>query len=81
MVFLIVVSGISVYLITHFNLAGKVTEEQLIERLCQKLMTQVTVDKVEITWLNQIALNELVIFDQQNDTLFHARRAMIGYEL
>ncbi|MBP5765024.1 MAG: translocation/assembly module TamB domain-containing protein [Bacteroidales bacterium] len=81
MVFLIVVSGISVYLITHFNLAGKVTEEQLIERLCQKLTTQVTVDKVEITWLNQIALNELVIFDQQNDTLFHARRAMIGYEL
>ncbi len=81
MIFLIVLGGISLYVATHFNLAGKATEEQLIDRLSRKLNAKVEVEQVEITWLNQVALNDLVVFDQRDDTLFHARRVMIGYEL
>ncbi len=81
MVLIIVVGGIFIYIAMHFNLAGIITKDRLIERLCYKLQTNVEVENVEVNWLNQIAINNIIVFDQCNDTLFRARRAMVGFEL
>ena len=56
-------------------------DENLSEKLSDKLDTRVEIEEIEVNWLNQVALNNVVIFDQANDTLFRARRAMIALEV
>jgi len=76
-----VVVAIAVYVLIHFGLAAKITRETVTPLLCEKLQTQVELGEVEITWLNQLALNDVVIYDQQNDTLLYVRRVMVAYEM
>lgn len=70
------------YVAVHFNLAGMVVERSLTQELAQKINTRVTLDgDVEVDWLNQVVLNNLTIYDQQDDTLLYARRVLVAYDL
>lgn len=70
------------YLSIHFNLAGLVVEHSITDQLAKQLDTKVTIDgDVEVDWLNQVVLNQLTIYDQQNDTLLYARRVLVAYDL
>lgn len=79
-----IIAGISVlalYIISHYQLDSALVGTNLKEKLSEKLQTQVEIETVEVNWLNQIALNDLVIFDKNNDTLFYTRRAVIAVEI
>jgi len=65
----------------HYNLAGLIIETDIQQKISQKLNTRVEIGDIEVTWTNQIAMNQLVIFDQKGDTLFYARRAMVALEI
>ncbi len=69
------------YIVAHFNLAGILVETNVREKLCEKLNARVEMGNVEVNWLNQIGINQMVIFDRNNDTLFCARRAMVAVEV
>lgn len=70
------------YVAVHFNLAGMIVERSLTVELAEKLNTRVTLDgDVEVDWLNQVVLNHLTVYDQQDDTLLYARRALVAYDL
>ena len=69
------------YIVAHFNLAGIMVETNVREKLCEKLNARVEMGSVEVNWLNQIGINQMVIFDRNNDTLFCARRAMVAVEV
>ena len=56
-------------------------DENLEEKLCEKFNTRVEIGEVEVNWLNQVAFNHIVIYDQNEDTLFCARRAMLALEI
>ncbi len=77
---IVAVTFVLLYLLIHFNLVSTVVEERLTETLTSKLGTRVEIGAAEITWLNQVALTDVVVFDQNNDTLLHARRTMMAYE-
>ena len=69
------------YVVAHFNLAGIAVETDVREKMCEKLHARVEMGTVEVNWLNQMCINQLVIFDQKNDTMFCARRVMIALEV
>ena len=78
----VVVLVIALYLAIHFNLVGLTASHTITKLMSEKLGTEVTIDgKVEVDWMNQVILNNLTIYDQQNDTLVYARRAMMAYDL
>jgi len=81
MFFLLVLSAIGIYGLVHFELLGKIVQETVEPMLAEKLQTKVEIGEMEITWLNQLAINDVVIYDQEEDTLLYARRAMVSYEL
>ncbi|MBQ0056839.1 MAG: translocation/assembly module TamB domain-containing protein [Bacteroidales bacterium] len=68
------------YVAVHYNLTGMLVEDQLIAKLSGKINSRVEIGEIEVNWLNQVALNHIVIYDQQDDTLLYARRAMVAYE-
>ena len=73
---------VAFYLSIHFNLAGMLVKHSLSNELAEQLGTRVTVQgDVSVDWLNQVVLNQLTIYDQQDDTLLYARRAMVAYDL
>lgn len=81
-IFLLLVLGTcAVYVTIHFNLLGKVTKDTVTPLLSDKLNTDVAIESVEINWFNQAAMNNVVIYDQMNDTLLYVRRATISFEL
>ena len=69
------------YIILHYNLVGILVDADIAQKLSEKLQTRAEVGQIEVTWTNQIALNDVVIFDQKDDTLFAARRAMVALEV
>lgn len=69
------------YIVSHYNLAGIVMDSTICEKLSEKLQTKVEIGQVEVNWLNQIGMNDIVVFDQKQDTLFKARRATISLEV
>jgi len=69
------------YTTLHYNLAGLMVETDIQEKLSEKFTTRVEIGDIEVTWTNQIALNQIVIYDQKEDTLFYARRAMVALEI
>lgn len=70
------------YLAIHFNLVGMMIGNSLEDKLAEQIGARVTVDgDIEVDWLNQVVLNQLTIYDQQDDTLIYARRAMVAYDL
>lgn len=69
------------YVIAHYNLAGLAMDTTICEKLSEKLQTRVNIEQVEVNWLNQIGLNDIIVFDQNDDTLFQARRATISLEV
>ncbi len=77
---IVAVTFVLLYLLIHYNLVSTVVKERLTETLTSKLGTRVEIGAAEITWLNQVALTDVVVFDQKNDTLLHARRTMMAYE-
>lgn len=77
---LVVAFAVVIYVAVHFNLTGMLVNHNLTERLSEKLNARVEVEDIEVNWLNQVALNHIVIFDQNNDTMLYARRAMVAYE-
>lgn len=78
--FITVLLGIALTVIVHYNLAGKLTKNTVTPYLCEKLNTKVEIGEVEVNWLNQVAIEKLVVFDQHDDTLLYARRAMVAFE-
>ncbi len=77
-----VVGVVVLYVAIHFNLAGLAVEHALTRELAEKLDTRVTVEgDVEVDWLNQVVLNNLTLYDQQDDTLLYARRALVAFDL
>lgn len=70
-----------IYVILHYNLAGWMIDADIQQKLSDKLNTHVEIGEIEVTWTNQIALNQIVIYDQKEDTLFYARRAMVALEI
>lgn len=80
--FAVVLVIVALYVAVHFNLAGMVVEQSLTEELAEKLETRVTLEgDVEVDWFNQVVLNHLTVYDQQDDTLLYARRVLIAYDL
>ena len=70
------------YLALHFNLTGLVVKKSLTDLLSEQINSRITIDgEAEVNWLNQVVLNDLTIYDQQNDTLIYARRAMVAFDL
>ena len=78
----LVAGVVALYVAIHFNLAGLAVEHSLTKELAEKLETRVTLEgDVEVDWLNQVVLNHLTIYDQQDDTLLYARRVLVAYDL
>lgn len=69
------------YMMLHYNLAGMIIDSDIQDKLSEKLHTHVEVGDIEVTWTNQIAMNQIVIYDQKEDTLLFARRAMVALEI
>ena len=81
-VYAVVILAIVFYLAVHFNLTGLVVKKSLTELLSEQINSRITIDgDAEVNWLNQVVLNDLTIYDQQNDTLIYARRAMVAFDL
>lgn len=81
-VYALVAMFVALYLSIHFNLAGLVVQHSITNQLANQLGTRVTLDgDVEVDWLNQVVLNQLTIYDQQDDTLLYARRVLIAYDM
>lgn len=81
-VYALVLLFVVLYLSIHFNLAGLVVEHSLTTQLAKQLNTRVTVEgDIEVDWLNQVVLNQLTIYDQQDDTLLYARRVLVAYDV
>lgn len=81
-VYALVALFVALYLSIHFNLAGVVVEKSLTDQLAKQLGTRVTLEgDAEVDWLNQVVLNQLTIYDQQDDTLLYARRVLIAYDM
>ena len=80
-VYAVVILAIVFYLAVHFNLTGLVVKKSLTELLSEQINSRITIDgNAEVNWLNQVVLNDLTIYDQQNDTLIYARRAMVAFD-
>ena len=80
-VLLVAAVGVGLYVAVRFNVAGAATERLLVDELAEQLGTRVEVRDVEVTWLNQIALEHFVLYDRQDDTLLYARRIMVAYNV
>ena len=81
-VYAVVILAIVFYLALHFNLTGLVVKRSLTDLLSEQINSRITIDgDAEVNWLNQVVLNDLTIYDQQNDTLIYARRAMVAFDL
>lgn len=81
-VYAVVIMAIVFYLAVHFNLTGLVVKKSLTEVMSEQINSRITIDgDAEVNWLNQVVLNNLTIYDQQDDTLIHARRAMVAFDL
>lgn len=79
--FLMVIIVVAIaYVSVHYNIAGLAVNGTLTERLTEKLNARIEVSEIEVNWLNQVAMNGVVIYDQQEDTLLYARRVMVAYE-
>ncbi len=73
---------IVLYLAIHFNLSGLMVNYSVAQLLSEELNTRVTIDgEAEVDWRNQVILNQVTIYDQQNDTLLYARRVMMAYDI
>ena len=80
-VYAVAILAIVFYLAVHFNLTGLVVKKSLTELLSEQINSRITIDgNAEVNWLNQVVLNDLTIYDQQNDTLIYARRAMVAFD-
>ena len=78
----LVVIFVALYLALRLNLTGWVASYSLTDLMSEQLGTRVTIDgQVDVDWRNQIVLNRLTIYDQQDDTLLYARRVMMAYDL
>ena len=81
-VYAMVILVILFYLAVHFNLTGLVIKKSLTGLLSEQINSRITIDgDAEVNWLNQVVLNDLTIYDQRDDTLIHARRAMVAFDL
>ena len=81
-VYSVVLLIVALYLATRFNLVGLTVDKSLTTILSDKLGTRVEIDgDVEVDWRNQVVLNRLTIYDQQDDTLLYARRVMMAYDV
>ena len=81
-VYAVVIMAIVFYLAVHFNLTGLVVKKSLTEVMSEQINSRITVEgDAEVNWLNQVVLNNLTIYDQQDDTLIYARRAMVAFDL
>lgn len=81
-VYTLVLLIVVLYLAIHFNLVGLTVDKSLTTILSDKLGTRVEIDgDVEVDWLNQVVLNRLTVYDQQDDTLLYARRVMMAYDV
>lgn len=81
-VYTLVLLIVALYLAIHFNLVGLTVDKSLTAILSDKLGTRVEIGgDVEVDWRNQVVLNRLTIYDQQDDTLLYARRVMMAYDV
>lgn len=69
------------YLASHYNLNGYIAKKAITEDLARYLGTDVSLDHAEVDIFNQVVLDQLLIKDQQSDTLLFARRAMVSFDL
>jgi len=51
-----------------------------IAKLAADMDTKITVGKVEVGWWKKVTLHNVLIYDQQNDTLIHAGRVSLKYK-
>ena len=78
----VVVICVVLYLATRFNITSWIASNSLSGLMSDYLGTHVTIDgEVEVDWRNQVVLNRLTIYDQNDDTLLHARRVMMAYDI
>lgn len=69
------------YVILHSMFVSSLAKQPLCDFLSDQLETRVTMEgDIEVDWFNQVILNQLTIYDQHEDTLIYARRAMVAYE-
>lgn len=72
----------ALYVTVHSRLAGMAVEHGLNTLLAEQLGTRVTLDEdVEVSWNNQLVINHLTIYDQQDEPMIYARRVMVAFEL
>ena len=81
-VYAVVAMAVFAYAAIHFSLVEMVVKHSLSDELAEQLGSRVTVDgDVEVDWLNQVVLNQVTFYDQHDDTLLYARRAMIAFDV
>ena len=81
-VYAVVIMVILIYLAVHFNLTGRVVKHSLTEQMSQQIGSRITIEgDAEVNWLNQMVLNNVTIYDQHDDTLIYARRAMVAFDV
>lgn len=78
----VVCTAVALYLVVHSILAGSIVKDNFCEMMSKQLQTRVTVEGgIDVDWLNQVVINNLTIYDQQDDTLLYARRTLVAYEI
>lgn len=77
-----IVGVVVVYIAVHFNLTGLVVEHAFEKEIGKLLDTRVTIEgDAEVNMMNQVVLNQLTIYDHQDDTLLYARRVMVAFDI
>lgn len=69
------------YVAAHYNLNGYIAKKVLTEDLAKYIGAEVSVENAKVDIFNQIILDQLLIKDQNLDTLLFTRRAMISFDL
>ncbi|MFK7952028.1 MAG: translocation/assembly module TamB domain-containing protein [Ekhidna sp.] len=55
--------------------------DKVLLKVSEKTDHIITVDKVNISWLDRASLSEILILDKESDTLIYANRVLVNYRI
>ena len=81
LVWTIVVVVLTAYILLHIPVVQAFIGEKASSMLRQKLGTEVSIGKVDLSELGNILIDGFTLYDQQGDTLLHASRLSAGIDI
>ena len=78
---IVAVVFVFLYVSAHYNLNGYLAKKVISEDIASYLGTEVSVGNAEVDIFNQIVLEQLLVKDQNSDTLLSARRVMLSFDI